>query len=311
MEIRLKTDLLLPFAKEIKTGNLAFVDEVPSGLACNCVCVHCEMPVVAFYYTDRRSHFKHAPRVTSDEVPCVANIERAVFWLCRSILESNNEIKLPKYTTKYKLDNASYTKKCTVTECQIYAYRDVKFRPAYESGNTELATIKTENMNIALALSYDPLETTCYFTNIQSDTARVEICISSLAEYISNISSDFREQVRNKLLYDVTLRTWHYHPHENMAIREHIQLDKLRDKELYNSQFKQEQHRSMQANTANVYDRLFSEFTPTKKTKEVKQYENRTIRCPKCTYIWSDSVINLPYSQKLVDCPNCYYGVFL
>ncbi|WP_042145918.1 MULTISPECIES: hypothetical protein [unclassified Pseudoalteromonas] len=165
-------------------------------------------------------------------------------------------------------------------------------------------------MRIALALSYNASETTCYFTNIQSDTARVEIWISSLAEYISNIHSDFREQVKNKLLYDVNLRTWHYHPNENKVVREQIQLDKLREKELYNIQFAQEKHASMHTNTTNVYDKLFSEFSPSNQiVKEIKQYKTRTIRCDKCKHIWSDSVENLPYSKSTVDCPSCYWSV--
>lgn len=39
--------VLMPFAKDIQTGQCVGINEVPNGLACNCVCISCGMQVKA------------------------------------------------------------------------------------------------------------------------------------------------------------------------------------------------------------------------------------------------------------------------
>ena len=42
-------EVLIPFGKS-KNGSLVFIDEVTSGLACDCVCISCGMALSAFFF---------------------------------------------------------------------------------------------------------------------------------------------------------------------------------------------------------------------------------------------------------------------
>lgn len=53
------SSVLIPFAKDIKTKQYVGIDEVPNGLACNCVCISCGMRLEARQGDEREHHFKH------------------------------------------------------------------------------------------------------------------------------------------------------------------------------------------------------------------------------------------------------------
>jgi Competence protein CoiA-like family len=84
------TDLLLPFARRLSDDRLVSPDEVPRGLACNCVCPGCEHPVLARQGTEREWHFAHAQAEA-----CVKGYEASVHELAKQLVGQRKLLLLP------------------------------------------------------------------------------------------------------------------------------------------------------------------------------------------------------------------------
>ncbi|MBK7955410.1 MAG: hypothetical protein IPK02_16495 [Candidatus Accumulibacter sp.] len=84
------TALILPFAKRLSDQRLVSPDEVPRGLACNCVCPGCEHPVLARQGTEREWHFAH-----SKGDPCSDGYEVSVHELAKQLIRDRKELLLP------------------------------------------------------------------------------------------------------------------------------------------------------------------------------------------------------------------------
>lgn len=87
------SELLLPFASRVADGQLVSPEEVPRGLACNCVCLGCGHPVQARQGTERIWHFAHAR--ASD---CVGAYEKSVHEAAKQMLRDRKELFLPALT---------------------------------------------------------------------------------------------------------------------------------------------------------------------------------------------------------------------
>lgn len=84
------TALILPFARRLSDQKLVAPDEVPRGLACNCVCPSCEHPVLARQGTEREWHFAH-----SKGDPCGDGYEVSVHELAKQLIRDRKELLLP------------------------------------------------------------------------------------------------------------------------------------------------------------------------------------------------------------------------
>ena len=51
-------DLVFSWAQHVD-GGMVYVDDVPNGLACNCICPHCKERLLARHGTERAHHFAH------------------------------------------------------------------------------------------------------------------------------------------------------------------------------------------------------------------------------------------------------------
>ncbi len=87
--------LLLPFAKRRPDEQFVSPDEVPRGLACNCVCPGCEHPVVAKQGTEKAWHFAHAK--ASD---CANAYEKSVHELAKQLLRERKLLRVPAFAVK-------------------------------------------------------------------------------------------------------------------------------------------------------------------------------------------------------------------
>lgn len=84
---------LLPFAQRRDGGQLVGPEEVPRGLACNCVCPACGHPVVAKHGTEKAWHFAHAK--ASD---CAHAYEKSVHELAKQMVREQKRLRLPALT---------------------------------------------------------------------------------------------------------------------------------------------------------------------------------------------------------------------
>lgn len=76
-----------------KDNSLAFIEDVPNGLACGCVCPCCEEPLIARNKGKyRKKHFAH-----SSGCDCSGYYETALHLLAKEIIKTEKAIMLPKY----------------------------------------------------------------------------------------------------------------------------------------------------------------------------------------------------------------------
>ena len=86
--------VLMPFAKDVKTGLSVGIDEVPNGLACNCVCTYCGMQVKARKGNQQRTaHFAHHKKA---ETECKISYWVSIRSIAEQILEQATFIHIPK-----------------------------------------------------------------------------------------------------------------------------------------------------------------------------------------------------------------------
>jgi len=74
-------------------GRLWGVDEVSSGLACDCVCPHCQTPLVAKKGKRNRHHFAHHKKID-----CLGSAETILHILGKQILSNASFLFTPAYT---------------------------------------------------------------------------------------------------------------------------------------------------------------------------------------------------------------------
>ncbi len=83
----------LPFA--LKNNTLVDINDVPSGLACNCTCPGCGEPLIAKKGDKKVHHFAHKP-----ESNCSAGLETALHLKAKDILKNANQLMVPEVRIK-------------------------------------------------------------------------------------------------------------------------------------------------------------------------------------------------------------------
>ncbi|WP_334147172.1 hypothetical protein [Hyphomicrobium sp.] len=92
------------FVAEAANGRLLHIDEVPSGLACNCVCPGCGRRMVAKKgEVQRTHHFAH--HAQQDGRSCVSAGETALHKFAKRILDERLEIALPAQVVEEQRDS--------------------------------------------------------------------------------------------------------------------------------------------------------------------------------------------------------------
>lgn len=81
------------FVAEGPDGRLLHIDDVPSGLACNCSCAGCGRPMVAKKGNVQAHHFAH--QAQQDGRSCASAGETALHKFAKQILDERLEIALP------------------------------------------------------------------------------------------------------------------------------------------------------------------------------------------------------------------------
>ena len=51
-------DFVFSWAQD-RTGRMVYIDDVPNGLACNCICPNCKEQLLARHGMERAHHFAH------------------------------------------------------------------------------------------------------------------------------------------------------------------------------------------------------------------------------------------------------------
>lgn len=81
---------IIKYALEKTTLKAIFIDKVPKGLACNCICAKCGYDMIAVKGQKNEKHFRH--HVESD---CSGGPETAIHKMAKQIIAENTNIYIP------------------------------------------------------------------------------------------------------------------------------------------------------------------------------------------------------------------------
>jgi len=134
--------LRIPFGKSKINGEWVDVHDVPSGLACDCICPSCETPLVARKGNEREWHFAHAPKGVYDKTKSeceysayvsIALMTKQLFLKCGNVSLPTYNIRLPvrdKFTQKIVIFTDSKVTEASVVSIQSCSvetyYLDIK-----------------------------------------------------------------------------------------------------------------------------------------------------------------------------------------
>jgi hypothetical protein len=83
----------------LKNDKIVSIKEVPNGLACECVCPKCKVPLIARNNGKlRQAHFAH-----QNNHACIGSIESAIHLLAKEILFEEKELFIPSYEKYFKI----------------------------------------------------------------------------------------------------------------------------------------------------------------------------------------------------------------
>lgn len=88
--------LELRYALRKDTNKLVFVDDVPGGLQCECLCPHCQKVLVAKKGNEREHHFAHY-----NGADCGKARMTTLHLLAQNILQTTKQVMPPSYNGEY------------------------------------------------------------------------------------------------------------------------------------------------------------------------------------------------------------------
>lgn len=171
-----------------------FVDDVPNGLKCNCICPHCRKDLIAKNNPNnkRESHFAH-----TSGADCPGARMSSLHMLAQNILAETKQVMLPEYKGKYYHHDAELKTFDRITKEEICRHEDSTRRPDCIGYN--------ESTGASIWIEI-------YCRHKIDETKKAEIrkqqqyCIE--IDFSDLLNTDFSEEdVRNRLL-DVSHREW-------------------------------------------------------------------------------------------------------
>ena len=85
---------------EDKRGKMVYVDDVPNGIACNCICPYCRESLIARHGSERAHGFAHASKERGANLKICLKV--IVFKLAEQIIKSEKRIYMPSYYGIFK-----------------------------------------------------------------------------------------------------------------------------------------------------------------------------------------------------------------
>lgn len=215
-------DVMMPIAIHRPSKEEVYIDDVPSGLACDCVCMACNMPVVARKGEANTHHFAHHAKTSSDDIQCPFNSDRALYWMCRNILTESKTIRLPALQWQWREPDTGKYQTFDITTEKDIPIDHVAFPFTLEQGydaDTVILTIGSHKLALRLGINKQ-------FTQSRPDLAEnpvkieevayaaVGIHVGNIPQMIKERRKGFRNIVREVVLESVENKVWIYHPKE-------------------------------------------------------------------------------------------------
>jgi len=198
-----------------RDGRLYGVDEVPSGLACHCLCPACKSPLIARKGQKVRHHFSHHRKNN-----CAWANETALHLLAKAVLEQGHVIKTPAVRIP-RYPEALYP-------IRVYDIGRVWCERRYGRERPDLAVILSNGqwLNIEIAVThFTPAKKVTFYRKRHWNA--IEIDCSDLMDYPGN-REVLTRLLQQRLLQETDRKKWLYHHGQALFLRKLEQLAERR-----------------------------------------------------------------------------------
>ncbi|MBL4898728.1 MAG: hypothetical protein JKX76_03655 [Colwellia sp.] len=214
-------DVLIPIARRRKTGEYVFIDDVVSGLACDCECIGCGVALVARKGEVNTHYFAHEAKSVDKEIICPFNFERAIYWMARKVISDADSIALPDYEFRQNEPSHGFYYKNTVTKASINKIDSVEFiddeiHDGFYLGGLIMITI--EGHPLIMTLENGVSDTTSYTANPKlyrgKEYPHVALDVSFIRSKFSELRSGYSDLIKKVVVESAIHKLWIYHPRE-------------------------------------------------------------------------------------------------
>lgn len=296
------SDTKIPFA--LKHDLLVGVEEVSSGLACDCVCPCCFGRLQARKGAKNAHHFSHDP--SADERECRNAFETSIHLMAKQILLEGKTILLPALELKESGNDLS-GKAHVVSEliCEMVDQQfervDVErtisdFRPDVIGFIDDLPVL----IEIAVTHFVDSGKR----KKIRKGGYRaIEIDLSKVTYTIT------KDQLKNLVIHRVSNKKWLSHESASrIRPRLKVQLEgRIREA---NKQIIKSRNRSKNPTSRRSKFRSMRPPDPASvPLSPPVEFDLRWMKCDKCSHLWKTEKSETPYSLLSIGCPVCGHQV--
>lgn len=208
-------DVLIPFAKHKTSGAILSVDEVRSGLSCDCQCIFCEVDMVAKKGSIQTHHFAHKSKDHDEDLVCHYSLERAIFWAIRETLSNQSHINVPECELEFAPNDLPKTFTSKVFDSHPVSYTEVSFPYNKEQSLHDLAIFKTsDDANLIIISSFMPsaIDLDQLLSFCDNRTPILILDLRELLQTFKRLHKGFGQTLSEYLINQHHSKHWHYHP---------------------------------------------------------------------------------------------------
>lgn len=217
---------LIPFARRVSDNRLVDVQSVPRGLACNCVCPSCELPLMAKQGAINEWHFSHSTR--SEDDSAAAFCSYSFFVSARAMLRQIAQPSIQLLTPEYLIGDESghgrlvdHRKSSRITESKMISIVDVVLEKNLGGVSIDIFG-QVEGYPIALYIEHEgrrsPRELS--LENVLGSgvvAVSLELLPQFIAEQVGAVRS-YEACLREYIRSSVSPRRWLYHPRQKSVL---------------------------------------------------------------------------------------------
>jgi hypothetical protein len=203
----------------VRDGKPLFIEDVPRGLACDCVCACCGRPLIAKKGFERRHHFAHL-----EIADCRGAPESVLHLLAKELLAGLHWLMIPSYEFRWQRK----TKAGTLVEHQAIVATEERVRihsvkvEESEEGFVPDIIIESDSALLIVEVVVSNRVTRTKLRKMRKRNLRViEIRLDPADSFLA------RGVLNAKLQCDLASKVWLFHPDQREA--ERMCLSKWRD----------------------------------------------------------------------------------
>lgn len=290
------TNIGIPFALS-KDGRMVSVNEVKSGLACDCVCAECGEKLVARKGRVRVAHFAHYANDTL--VPCRNGAETALHLMAKQIIADEKCITVPRLTvsgTWRDEFNHENLEEVEVTAQKLQHFDSVELeKPLHGFIPDVIGYVDGKPFVIEVVVT-NPCKEAKIHKIRGCDISAIEIDLGKLLG-AGPVPSDI-EALKKRMLGSVHRTTWLHHS-EKASAQRCLNADLKRRGE------DAEEKRQRRLQALAPAKKSPARSSPLIAPLEPPTYDPRWLLCESCRNIFSRSQREVPYSVRSTPCPAC------